>query len=47
MVSVFFFLFSDGTIKGYDSKVRTVIHGQSIHKERGTTETSSLHISLE
>ena len=47
MVSVFFFLCSDGTSEGSDSEVRTVNHEQSIHKEHGTTETSSLHIRLE
>ena len=33
MVSVFFFLFSDGTSEGIDSEMRTVNHEQSIHKE--------------
>ena len=47
MVSVFFFLFSDGTSEGCDSEVRTVNHERSIHKEHWTTETSSLHIRLE
>ena len=47
MVSVFFFLFSDGTSESSDSEVRTVNHEQSIHKDHRTTETSSLHIRLE
>ena len=33
MVSVLFFLFSDGTSEGIDSEMRTVNHEQSIHKE--------------
>ena len=33
MVSVLFFLFSDGSSEGCDSEVRTVNHERSIHKD--------------
>ena len=37
LVSVVFFLFSDGTFESCDCEVRTVNHKRSIHKEHGVT----------